>query len=68
MLFRSWAVAGNRLFIVATVAAGVVLVVVAVASAIAEHQPGLVLVSAAYAGVGALLTAVVFGFAYLEAS
>ena len=63
-----WAVAGNRFFIVATVAAGVVLVVVAVASAIVEHQPGLVLVSAAYAGVGALLTAVVFGFGYLDTS
>ena len=63
-----WAIAGNRVFIVATVVAGVVLVVVAVASAIVEHQPGLVLVSAAYAGVGAVLTAVVFGFAYLEES
>ncbi len=63
-----WAIAGNRIFIVATVAAGVVLVVLAVASAIVERQPGLVLVSAAYAGVGALITAVVFGFAYLEES
>ena len=63
-----WAVAGMRVFIVATVAAGVALVVVAVASAIVEHQPGLVLVSAAYAGVGALLTAVVFGFGYLDTS
>ncbi|MBB4907764.1 hypothetical protein [Actinophytocola algeriensis] len=63
-----WAVTGWRVFILATVAAGVVLVVVAVASAIVEHQPGLVLVSAAYAGVGALLTAAVFGFAYLEES
>ncbi len=63
-----WAVTGWRAFIVATVVAGVVLVVVAVASAIVEHQPGLVLVSAAYAGVGALITAVVFGFAYLEES
>ena len=63
-----WAIAGNRIFVLATVAAGVVLVVVAVASAIVEHQPGLVLVSAAYAGVGALITAVVFGFAYLEES
>lgn len=63
-----WAILGNRLFILATVGAGVVLVVVAVASAIVEHRPGLVLVSAAYAGVGALLTAVVFGFAYLEES
>jgi hypothetical protein len=63
-----WAVTGGRVFVFATVAAGVVLVVVAVASAIVEHRPGLVLVSAAYAGVGALLTAVVFGFAYLEES
>jgi hypothetical protein len=63
-----WAILGNRLFILATVGAGVVLVVVAVASAIAERQPGLVLVSAAYVGVGAVLTAVVFGFAYLEES
>ncbi len=63
-----WAIAGSRVFIFATVAAGVVLVVLAVASAIVERQPGLVLVSAAYAGVGALITAVVFGFAYLEES
>jgi hypothetical protein len=63
-----WAIAGNRLFILATVAAGVVLVVVAVASAIVERKPGLVLVSAAYAGAGALFTATVFGFAYLEES
>lgn len=63
-----WAILGNRLFILATVGAGVVLVVVAVASAIVERRPGLVLVSAAFAGVGALLTAVVFGFAYLEES
>lgn len=63
-----WAVTGWRFFIFATVAAGVALVVVGVVSAIVEHQPGLVLVSAAYAGVGALLTAVVFGFAYLEES
>lgn len=63
-----WAITGGRAFVFATVAAGVVLVVVAVVSAIVEHQPGLVLVSAAYAGVGAVLTAVVFGFAYLDAS
>lgn len=63
-----WAVAGNRVFIVATVAAGVALVGVAVVAAIVEHQPGLVLVAAAYAGVGAVLTAVVFGFAYLDTS
>lgn len=63
-----WAVAGSRVFIVATVAAGVALVGVAVVAAIVEHQPGLVLVAAAYAGVGAVLTAVVFGFAYLDTS
>lgn len=51
-----------------TVASGVALVLVAVVSAIVEHQPGCVLVAVAYAGVGALLTAVVFGFAYLEES
>ncbi|MFI7678235.1 hypothetical protein [Actinophytocola sp. NPDC049390] len=63
-----WAITGWRAFVFATVAAGVVLVVLAVANAIVEHRPGLVLVTAAYAGVGALITAVVFGFAYLEES
>jgi len=63
-----WAITGSRFFIFATVAAAVVLVVVAVISAIVERKPGLVLVSAAYAGIGAILTAVVFGFAYLEES
>lgn len=63
-----WAVTGWRFFIFTTAAAGVMLVVLAVVTAIVEHQPGLVLVAAAYAGVGALLTAVVFGFAYLEES
>jgi hypothetical protein len=63
-----WAVVGSRFFVFLTVAAGVALVVVAVVAAIVERRPGLVLVSAAYAGVGALLTAVVFGFAYLEVS
>jgi hypothetical protein len=52
----------------AAVAAGVGLVVVAVRSAFVERAPGCVLVGAALAGVGALLTAVVFGFAYLETS
>jgi hypothetical protein len=52
----------------ATVAAAVGLVVVAVLSAVAEQQPGCVLVGIAFFGVGALLTAVVFGFAYLEES
>lgn len=63
-----WAVSGSRVFVFATAAAGVALAVVAVVTAIVEHQPGLVLVAVAWAGVGALLTAVVFGFAYLEAS
>jgi hypothetical protein len=63
-----WAITGSRFFVFATVAAGVVLVVLAAVTAIVEHRPGLVLVSAAYAGVGALLTAAVFGFAYLEES
>ncbi|MFC4855578.1 hypothetical protein [Actinophytocola glycyrrhizae] len=63
-----WSITGWRAFVFATVAAGVALVVVGVATAIVEHQPGIVLVSAAYAGVGALLTATVFGFAYLEES
>lgn len=63
-----WAITNSSFFVFATVAVGVVLVVLAVVSAIVEHRPGLILVSAAYAGVGALLTAVVFGFAYLEES
>jgi hypothetical protein len=63
-----WAITNSRFFVFATVAVGVVLVVLAVVSAIVEHRPGLILVSVAYAGVGALLTAVVFGFAYLDAS
>ena len=56
----------ERVFGFAVVAAGVGLVVVAVVSAVVERQPGCVLVGAALAGVGALLTAVVFGFAYLD--
>lgn len=48
--------------------AGLVLVAVSVASAVAEHQPGVVLVSLAFLGVGAVLTAMVFGFAYLGES
>lgn len=58
----------EQVFGFTTVAAGVVLVVVSVVSAVVEHQPGCVLVGVALAGVGALLTAVVFGFAYLEES
>lgn len=51
-----------------SVLAGLVLVVVSVISAIVEHRPGMVLVSLAFLGVGAVLTAVVFGFAYLGES
>jgi hypothetical protein len=58
----------ERVFGGVLVAAGVALVVVAVISAIVERAPGVVLVGAAFAGVGILLTAVVFGFAYLEES
>jgi len=58
----------ERVFGFTTVAAGVGLVVVAVVSAVVEHQPGCVLVGVAFFGVGVLLTAVVFGFAYLEES
>jgi hypothetical protein len=58
----------ERIFGFATVAAGVALVVVGVISAVVERQPGCVLVGAAFFGVGVLLTAVVFGFAYLDES
>ncbi len=58
----------ERVFGFATVAFGVGLVVVGVVSAVVERQPGCVLVGAALAGAGALITAVVFGFAYLDAS
>ncbi len=63
-----WLFASGTVFAVVTVVAGVGLAVVAVVSAIVDRQPGLVLVGFALAGVGALLTAVVFGFAYLDAS
>jgi hypothetical protein len=63
-----WAITGGRVFVFATVAAGLVLDDRAHHRDHDEHHPGLVLVTAAYAGVGALLTAVVFGFAYLDAS
>lgn len=49
----------------AGVLAAVALVVLAVVGAVVERRPGCVLVSLAFLGVGALLTAVVFGFAYL---
>lgn len=58
----------ERIFGYTAVAAGVALVVVAVISAIVEHEPGFVLVGVAFFGIGVLLTAVVFGWAYLEAS
>jgi hypothetical protein len=58
----------ERIFGYAAVASGVALVVVAVISAIVEHEPGFVLVGVAFFGVGVLLTATVFGWAYLEAS
>lgn len=48
--------------------AGLVLVVVSVVGAIVDHRPGLVLVSLAFLGVGAVLTAVLFGFSYLGES
>ncbi|MPZ80233.1 MAG: hypothetical protein GEV28_07490 [Actinophytocola sp.] len=51
-----------------TALAAVVLVVLAVVGAVVEHQPGRVLVTLAFLGVGLLLTAVVFGFAYLGES
>jgi len=48
--------------------AGLVLVVVSVVGAIVDHRPGVVLVTLAFLGVGASLTAVVFGFAYIGES
>lgn len=48
--------------------AGLVLVVLSVVGAIVDHRPGVVLVSLAFLGAGAVLTAVVFGFAYLGES
>lgn len=58
----------ERIFGYATVAAGVALVVVAVISAIVEREPSFVLAGVAFLGVGVLVTAVVFGWAYLGAS
>lgn len=58
----------EQIFGYAAVAAGVALVVVAVVSAIVEHEPGFVLVGVAFFGIGVLLTMIVFGWAYLEAS
>jgi hypothetical protein len=48
--------------------AGLVLAVLSVVGAIVDHRPGVVLVSLAFLGVGAVLTAIVFGFAYLGES
>ncbi|HEX2131441.1 MAG TPA: hypothetical protein VHH15_07750 [Actinophytocola sp.] len=48
--------------------AGLVLVVLSVVGAIVDHRPGVVLVTLAFLGVGAVLSAVVFGFAYLGES
>jgi hypothetical protein len=48
--------------------AGLVLVVASVVGAIVDHRPGVVLVTLAFLGVGALLSAIVFGFAYLGES
>ncbi|MCT2588112.1 hypothetical protein [Actinophytocola gossypii] len=48
--------------------AGLVLVVVSVVKAIVDHRPGVVLVTLAFLGVGALLSAIVFGFAYVGES
>jgi len=45
--------------------AGLVLVVLAVVGAVVDHRPGVILVTLAFFGVGAVLTAIVFGFAYL---
>jgi len=49
-------------------AAAVALVVLAVIGAVVERRPGFVLVTVAFLGVGLLLSAVVFGFAYLGES
>lgn len=65
-LFSSGVVADVSIFV--AVAAGAILTVVSVVSAVVEHQPGCILVGAALAGVGVLLTMVVFGWAYLGES
>lgn len=65
-LFSSGAVADVSIFV--AVASGALLTVVSVVSAVVEHQPGCILVGAALAGVGVLLTMVVFGWAYLGES
>ncbi|OLF15369.1 hypothetical protein [Actinophytocola xanthii] len=48
--------------------AGLVLVVLSVIGAVVEHRPDVVLVSLAFFGVGAVLTATVFGLAYFGES
>jgi len=65
-LFSSGPVADASIFV--AVATGALLAILSVVSAIVEHQPGCILVGLALAGVGVLLTMVVFGWAYLGES
>lgn len=65
-LFSSGVVADVAVFV--AVATGALLTILSVVSAIVEHQPGCILVGVALAGVGVLLTMVVFGWAYLGES
>lgn len=71
VLFAVWLFSAGTVQLVTgllAVLAGLVLVVLSVVGAIADRRPGVVLVSLAFLGVGAVLTAVVFGFAYLGES
>lgn len=65
-LFSSGVVADVSVFV--AVATGALLTILSVVSAIVEHQPGCILLGVAWAGVGVLLTMVVFGWAYLGES
>lgn len=71
VLFAVWLFStGNVQLVTGLLAAlaGLVLVVLSVVGAIVDRRPGVVLVSLAFFGVGAVLTAIVFGFAYLGES
>lgn len=65
-LFSSGVVADVSIFV--AVATGALLTILSVVSAVVEHQPGCILLGVAWAGVGVLLTMVVFGWAYLGES
>lgn len=65
-LFSSGVVSDVSIFV--AVATGSLLAILSVVSAVVEHQPGCILLGVAWAGVGGLLTMVVFGWAYLGES